>query len=234
MESYPFLSQYIGNIDNLSAMEFLRKSSMHLMKLARKKPDLIVCDLHPQFHSTILAKELAERFDTVLIRVQHHYAHLASLLAECGKNKMIGICCDGAGYGFDGEIWGGEIIAYIDGNFERVAHLEKQPMPGGDLSAIYPSRMLLGILSKIYTSEELVRIAREHNLRFRYGDDEMDIVIQQLERGVNTYITTSAGRFLDAVSALLGICYYRSYEGEPAMKLESKGNQGKNLNLDVL
>jgi len=228
-----FLSQFIGDTESLDTVKFLEGSARHLLRLTKSKPETIACDLHPRFNTTQLAEKFAKEFKAPLLRVQHHYAHLSSLMAESGIDKMIGICCDGAGYGEDENVWGGEIISYKDGEFKRLGHLEEQRMPGGDLSAYYPGRMALGILSRIYSAEELKKIAIKNKFKFKHGKKEIDIILQQLERDVNVPLTTSTGRVLDAIASILGVCHHRSYEGEPAMKLDSAGNDGKLLEFPI-
>jgi len=228
-----FLTQFIGDTDSPNTVEFLENSARHLLEITTSKPDRIACDMHPKFHTTKLAETLAVEFNVPLVRVQHHYAHLASLMAESGADSMVGICCDGAGYGEDGNTWGGEIISCRNGEFVRAGHLKEQRMPGGDLAAYYPGRMVLGILSETYSNNELKNIAIKNNLNFKHGEKEIDVVLQQLEKGVNVPVTTSTGRVLDSVAAVLGLCHYRSYDGEPAMKLDSKGNEGKQLDFPV-
>ncbi len=228
-----FLTQFIGDTDSPDTVEFLENSARHLLEITTSKPDRIACDLHPKFHTTKLAETLAKEFNVPLVRVQHHYSHLASLMAESGADSMVGICCDGAGYGEDGNTWGGEIISCKDGEFTRTGHLKEQRMPGGDLAAYYPGRMVLGILSETYSNDELKKIAIKNNLNFKHGEKEIDVVLQQLEKDVNVPLTTSTGRVLDSVSAVLGLCNYRSYDGEPAMKLDSAGNKGKQLDFPI-
>ncbi|MBU4341976.1 MAG: carbamoyltransferase HypF [Candidatus Altiarchaeota archaeon] len=228
-----FLTQFIGDTDSPNTVEFLENSARHLLEITTSKPDRIACDLHPQFHTTRLAEKLAGEFNVPLVRVQHHYAHLASLMAESGADSMVGICCDGAGYGEDGNTWGGEIISCRNGEFTRPGHLKEQRMPGGDLAAYYPARMVLGILSETYSNNELKNIAIKNNLNFKHGEKEIDVVLQQLEKDVNVPVTTSTGRVLDSVAAILGLCHYRSYDGEPAMKLDSMGNGGQQLDFPI-
>jgi len=227
-----FLTQFIGDTGSLNTLKFLEGSVRHLLRLTKSAPEVVACDLHPRFNTSKLAKVLSSEFKIPLIKVQHHYAHLSSLMAESGIEKIVGICCDGAGYGMDGNVWGGEIMIY-DKKFSRVGHLKEQKMPGGDLSAYYPGRMVIGILSDIYSAEELRRIAVKHGLQFRHGGKEIDVVLQQLETEVNVPLTTSTGRVLDAIAAILGVCHYRSYEGEPAMKLDSVGNKGGLIDFPI-
>ena len=138
----------------------------------------------------------------------------------------MGICCDGYGYGVDGEAWGGEILlcARESFDFKRVAHLEKQPLIGGDLATRYPLRMAAGILHKRADVEDWLLQNKRH---FPNGEKEIQIVLHQLEKSRGIIGTTSCGRVLDAVAAVLGICYERTFEGEPAMKLESAATRGE-------
>jgi hydrogenase maturation protein HypF len=141
---------------------------------------------------------------------------------------MVGICCDGYGYGPDGEAWGGEILLCskeVPG-FKRLAHLEKQPLIGGDLATRYPLRVAAGILHGRVHIEDWLFQRKKH---FPHGEKEIEIILQQLTNGKGTIETTSCGRVLDAASAVLGICYERTYEGEPSMKLESVAFQGKDV-----
>jgi len=219
-----FLSQHVGDVENLETLRFLRSASEHLLRLTNSKPDIIACDLHPKFTTTQLAKDWADELGVPVIQVQHHHAHGAALVAEHGLDEIIAIVCDGYGYGLDSEAWGGEVL-YCNrhGEFRRVGHLEPQPMVGGDLATRYPVRMAAGILSKAVQIDEWL-VA--NNVHLPHGKKEAEVIIQQLNKG-SSPLTSSCGRVLDAVSALLGICYERTYEGEPAMKLEATATNGK-------
>ena len=215
-----FLSQHIGDVENIETRKFLEKTTKHLIGLTNSKVEVIACDLHPKFTTTKLAQDLAELNGWQLIQVQHHYAHVAALMVEHNLKEVIGICCDGYGYGVDGKAWGGEIVLGTRGPpyFKRLGHLEKQPLIGGDQATRYPLRMAASILYKKVNIEEWLL---QHKNYFPHGEIEIKILMQQLEKKHNTLETTSCGRVLDAVAAVLGICYERTYEGEPAMKLES-------------
>lgn len=223
-----FLSQHVGDVEKYESLEFLRNATEHLIRLTNANVGAVACDMHPFFHTTKLAYELAEQFNCRLIPVQHHHSHIASLMGEYGIDGMIGIACDGYGYGLDGSAWGGEILYCSESEFRRVGNLMPQPMLGGDLATKYPLRMVAGILSDISGIDEWLYARKE---RFPHGKMEVDIILKQMEDDDMTY-TTSCGRILDAVSAILGICYTRTYEGEPAMKLESVANEGKDV-LDL-
>ncbi|MEM3824846.1 MAG: carbamoyltransferase HypF, partial [Candidatus Bathyarchaeia archaeon] len=231
LENKAFISQHIGDVENVETREFLENAAKHLIRLTNCKVEKIVCDLHPKFVTTKLAKDLAEQNGWQLVQVQHHYAHVAALMAEHNVKEIVGICCDGYGYGEDGEAWGGEIIV-CDGenSFKRVAHLERQPLVGGDLATQYPIRIAAGILySKVDIADWLLKNQRH----LPHGKREIQIILHQLERGHNIIKTTSCGRILDAAAAILGVCHERTYEGEPAMKLESSAIVGKDvLNME--
>jgi hydrogenase maturation protein HypF len=173
-----------------------------------------------------LAKEWSDELSVPLVQVQHHHAHGAALMAEHGFDEIIAIVCDGYGYGSNGEAWGGEVL-YCDkmGEFRRVGHLEPQPMIGGDLATRYPLRMAAGILSKATSIEEWLRLNSAH---LPHGEQEVEVILKQLQKSP-VLLTSSCGRVLDAVSAVLGICYERTYEGEPAMRLEAAAASGKDV-----
>jgi len=217
-----FLTQYIGNTTKLQTLDYLESAINNLMKLTMiDKVDAIAVDLHPSFNTSTLGQELARKLDVPLIKCQHHFAHAASLQAESGVEKMVCITADGVGYGNDGSMWGGEIIV-VDGGFERTGHLLPQLMPGGDLAARSPARMALGVFSRCYGPDELSEMFRGY-----FTEEELRIILRQVEIGFNSPLTTSTGRILDAVSWMLEICNERTYEGEPAMKLEAFAAGGR-------
>lgn len=228
MENKAFISQHIGDVENVETREFLENATKHLIRLTNSKAEAIACDLHPQFTTARLAQDLAQKNRWQLIQVQHHYAHVAALMVEHNMKEIVGVCCDGYGYGVDGEAWGGEIILCTreSSDFKRVAHLEKQPLIGGDLATRYPLRMVAGIL---YGKVNVEKWLLENKQHFPHGESEIQMLIRQLERSYKIVKTTSCGRVLDAVAAVLGVCYERTYEGEPAMKLESTAIKGKDI-----
>lgn len=227
---YP--SQHIGNTSKYKTLEFMKDAIKHLLKLTRTdKIDYIVADMHPEFNTTKLAKELSKKYNTELIQVQHHHAHAASLMSEHQLDEMVVITADGVGYGEDGNIWGGEVL-YLNntGEYKNHGGLTLQPMPGGDLSTKYPIRMAMGILYNIMDTEELRNLMKtDYSDYFKYGEKEVDITLKQLENNFNTAQTSSMGRVLDSISVLLGISKNRGYEGECSMKLESVAREGFDL-----
>jgi len=227
-----YLTQHLGDIESPEAVDFLEEAIRHLVKVLRGgRADAIACDLHPQFLSRSVAERLAEENDAQLVEVQHHHAHLASVMADNGlkpDTETVGIICDGYGYGSDGEAWGGEILVGGYNGFKRAGHVERQPMPGGDIASIRYGRMLQGILYGSMPDKDLRHLLTENYLDgYGQGEKEVDTVFSQLEKRIYTPWTASVGRLLDAVSCLLGVSNTRTYEGEGAMKLEAFATQGK-------
>lgn len=208
-------SPHVGNVRNPRTLTYLKETVEKLGDLVGAQYDRIVHDLHPQFLSTRYAKEIAEATGAELLAVQHHRAHIAATTLE----ECVGIAIDGVGYGDDGTIWGGEVFAGQVPHLDRVAHLDVVPMPGGDLATQYPERMLYGILPTDGVRDMLASRG--------WSDIELGVLARQVERGLNVAKTSSAGRVLDAAAALLGICRERTYDGEPAMKLESVAYAGQ-------
>ncbi len=228
---YP--SQYIGNTSKVEVLEFMKEAIAHFRRILRiKEFDLIVADLHPSYNTTKLAMEMADELGVELVQVQHHYAHVASAMAEGGLEEVIGIALDGVGYGTDGNTWGGEVVYLSYEDVERLAHIDYYPLPGGDLASYYPLRALMGILSEIYGTDELEGIVRRCCPKaiksLKYGETEFGVILNQLSRGINVAYASSTGRVLDALAVLLNVAYRRHYEGEPAMKLENLALHGKN------
>ncbi len=223
-----FISQHIGDIENIETRAFLEKATAHLIQLTNSKIETIACDLHPKFATTHLAKKLADFNNWELIQVQHHHAHVAALMLEHSISEMVGIVCDGYGYGINAEAWGGEIFFSTrnSNNFERLGHLEKQPLLGGDLATRFPIRMAAGILHK---KIDITNWLLENSKYLPHTKTETELILTQLSTKDNIPETTSCGRILDAVAAILGVSFERSYEGEPAVKLESIAIKGKNI-----
>jgi hydrogenase maturation protein HypF len=223
-----FISQHIGDVENIETRTFLENATKHLIHLTNSKIEAIACDLHPKFTTTTLAHELAEENSWQFFQIQHHHAHVAALILEHNVKEIIGICCDGYGYGTDGEAWGGEILqcAREASGFKRLGHLEKQPLVGGDLATRYPLRIAAGILAKKSDTGNWLLHNKQH---FPHGEKEIHVILHQLETGRGLIETTSCGRVLDAAAAILGVCFERTYEGEPAMKLESAAMNGKDV-----
>jgi hydrogenase maturation protein HypF len=227
-----FLSQHIGDVENLETRRFLKDATRHLIHLTNSKIDTVACDLHPKFTTTHLAQELAAENEWELVLVQHHHAHVAALMAEHGIDELVGVACDGYGYGVDGSAWGGEVLLCRKGEaeFKRLAHLEPQPLPGGDMATRYPIRLAAALLSKKIGIDDWLLHNSGH---LPHGETEARLILSQLQKPQAIPQTTSLGRVLDAAAAIIGVCYERTYEGEAAMKLESAAVHGKDA-LDCL
>lgn len=218
-----FISQYIGDVENLETYKFLQDTVHKMAMLTNAKVEAVACDLHPKFASARMAEKISEEEGWDLVKVQHHHSHITSLMGEHGLTEMIGIACDGYGYGIDGKAWGGEILSCDDNGFKRLKHLQEQPLVGGDLASRYPLRMAAGILIGTVNIEDWLLTKSRY---FPHGDDEVNTVLTMAARKDAFQTTTSCGRVLDAISAILGICHERTYQGEPAMKIESVAECG--------
>lgn len=224
-------TQHIGDISELETLDYLKSALNFIAKIYNASDfSRIAHDLNPSFLTTRYAKELADLYKAQTIPVQHHHAHLASLMADNSLPRDASIVCiaiDGVGYGTDGMAWGGEILLGGYTNFDRVAHLRYQPMPGGDLCAYYPARFLAAILSTVMSDSEISALFEKNYSHYlRHGMDELDVILKQ-SRTNDALKTSSMGRLLDATSALMNVCALRTYEGEPPMRLEGVARRGK-------
>lgn len=210
-----FISQHIGEVDSLESLTYFRDALDHLSQLFKVEPRLIVHDMHPGYLTTRLAHDFSDERGLPHVAVQHHHAHIAACLAEHGHSgPVIGITLDGTGYGTDSAIWGGEVLVATFTHFERVAHLEYLPLPGGDAAIRKPYRIAWG-----YLLTTLGRIPDLPSLR-DFPAQERIIVAQQVEKGINAPLTSSCGRLFDAVSALIGLCPTITFEAQAAIALE--------------
>ncbi|UWG95649.1 carbamoyltransferase HypF [Dehalobacter sp. DCM] len=213
--SMAFMSQYIGDMHGLDNLQRFEQEFDAFQKVTSTTPKIAAYDLHPEYMTTRIAKAL----DIPKYTVQHHHAHLVSVMAEHGlEEPLLGIICDGTGYGDDGKIWGFE---YMHGNaaqYQRLGHLEYLPLPGGDVAAKYPLRIAYAYLKVILTENEW------HNTECFWSGlsaQEKDILDGQIRSGFQLFESSSAGRLFDAVSGMLGICTEVTYEGQAAIELES-------------
>lgn len=218
-----YLSQYIGDLDDWETFQSYQESIRHFQRMLESQPRVVAHDLHPDYLSTryALEQEISSK-----IGVQHHQAHIASCMAENNlEEPVLGVAFDGTGYGEDGHIWGGEFFAGSYSSFLRKGHLEYLPMPGGEAAIREPWRMALGLLTgagvEWEPAEEQSGVkVGVHTLFEDIGREQLVMVKTMLAKGLNTPLTSSAGRLFDAVSALLGIVRKASFEGEAAIALE--------------
>ncbi len=214
---FAYQSQHLGDLENLTGLEFFEESLDHLMRTFEITPEIVVHDLHPGYLSTAWAKEWAHKRKLRVFAVQHHHAHVAGCMAEHGlTGPVIGLSLDGTGYGTDGRVWGGEVLIASLDQFERFAHLDSVPMPGGEAAIHEPWRMALGHLWAArfdVTSSEMLRAlgATEKDVR---------VLVRMMERGVNAPQTSSVGRLFDAVAAVVLGRRVVDYEAQAAIELE--------------
>ena len=227
---YP--SQYIGDTNNIESIEFLENAYHHLMHLVGlDEIDGISCDLHPEFLSTLHAETLSQKMQVPLFRVQHHHAHLASMLIDHKiplDTSIVCITADGFGFGQDKTAWGGEVLVGNASQYLNLGGLKPHVLPGGDLTAVYAARSLVGILHDNVGEETILKLTKGMPVSDSevISPDIFQMIRSAIIQEVNVVKSSSAGRFLDATAALLGICNVNTYDGECPMKLESVARKG--------
>jgi len=225
-----FVSQHIGDMENLETLAFYREMLAHFQDILRVAPTLVVCDLHPDYLTTRLAEE---ELGLPVLRLQHHYAHIHAVLAECGhgpaQGPVIGLALDGTGFGGDGTLWGGECL-YVDPAgpvHERLGHLSPMRLPGGEAAIRHPWRIAMGLLADVGLDAARFRPpwlpAEEHAAA---------LVRQMLGKNINCPVSTSLGRLFDAVSALCGACLHVDHEGQAAIRLETIQDMAETTGYD--
>ena len=217
VDGQAFVSQHIGDLEHFESLQAFQQTIDDLVSMYEIRWDqlLVVHDCHPQYASTTHASALAS---SETRSVQHHRAHIASVLAERGEwnKRVVGICFDGTGYGDDGTIWGGELfVGSISDGFERVAHLRRAILAGGDAAAHYPVQAAAGFLAQIENLPDVTAAPFHFSERFQSA-------MELIRKGVRTFTTTSMGRLFDAAAALLGFTRETTFEGQAAMWLEQQ------------
>jgi len=209
------LGSHVGDLESVLGVEVHERAVRDLVDFFQVVPDVVACDLHPDYASTRHAEHLAVEWGVPLIRVQHHHAHLAACVAEHGlEGPVLGFAWDGTGYGPDGTVWGGEALECDGAGYRRVAHLRTFSLPGGDQAVREPRRSALGILFEIF-GEEAADLGRRW-----FTKTELDTLLVLLKRSLHSPRTSSMGRLFDAVAALCGFSAKISFEGQAAMQLE--------------
>ncbi|MBN1405232.1 MAG: carbamoyltransferase HypF [Candidatus Omnitrophica bacterium] len=210
-----FFGPDIGDLSDAKNYEFFKKEAIRAIK--KFKPGIVAHDLHPGYFSAKLAKELNAQHSMLnTIAVQHHYAHIASVICEHNlKSPVIGVSFDGAGYGTDGNMWGGEFLIAGKKSFKRAAHFKYRQVPGADKVVYEPWRMVLSILKK-----------RSLDILNDVKKQDKATVLEMLSKNINSPLSSSVGRLFDAAAALLGICRRASYEAEGPIKLEAMCAKG--------
>jgi len=226
-EGRAFLSHHIGDLDNEKSVDAFLRGIEDFTGMFRVKYDAIGCDLHPDYISTHYAEKLAQKLDVPLIRVQHHHAHIASLLGERGfTERVIGVAFDGTGFGPDGTIWGGEFLVCDQCSYHRVGHYRPVPMPGGEKAIIEIDRMALSYLIDAFGSIEKVP---DFKFMRNSSEQRLFLIEKMVKQGINTPLSSSCGRLFDAVSSLLGLCRVPAYKAQGAILLETEAESPEKL-----
>jgi hydrogenase maturation protein HypF len=219
-----WMSQHLGDLSTLEADHAFRQAVEDLQLLLDVTPTLIACDLHPDYRSSIFARELASRLSVPLVPVQHHHAHVVSCMAEHGLDgPVLGIAWDGAGYGTDGVVWGGEFLIVTLDRFERFAHLRPFRLPGGEAAVKEPTRSAASLLWDLMGEQ-----MPAHRLpSWQVMAMERERLAALLTSNVVSPWTTSMGRLFDAIASLTGLCHHPSFEGQAAMAVEYAAERGQ-------
>jgi hydrogenase maturation protein HypF len=212
---HAFLCQHVGDLENAESYKFFEEAIDHLQKILQIRPEIVAYDLHPDYFST---KWALPQSGMRLVGVQHHHAHIASCMAENHLDgRVIGFALDGTGYGTDGHIWGGEVLIAGYADFERAAHFEYVPMPGGAAAIHEPWRMAVS-----YLAHHFGRDFRSLQIPFvrQIDPTKTELLIRMMDRKINSPLTSSCGRLFDAVTALIGLRQQVNYEAQAAIELE--------------
>jgi hydrogenase maturation protein HypF len=225
-DNYAFVSQHIGDMENMETLEHFDSTISLYKRLFHIQPEIIAYDLHPDYLTTKYARELGAT-GIKLIPVQHHHAHIASCLADNGlESPVIGVAFDGTGLGADGNIWGGEFLVADYRSYKRAGHLEYLPLPGGAAAIKRPYRIAIGYVLTLLGEDALSAViaseAKQSQLASigQVSEVEMEVIKRQIERKINSPLSSSMGRLFDAIAALVGIRGEIDYEGQAAVELE--------------
>ena len=215
-----FISQHIGDLENMAVNDSYKQNIELFERLFDIKPQVLVCDMHPEYFSTKYAVQRAKAENLPIVKVQHHHAHIASVLAEHEiKDEVIGVALDGTGYGEDGNIWGGEFMLADIASYKRLGHFDYMPLPGGAKAVKEPWRLALWQAYRLYGDEA-------EQFYPELLQPGWQLMLKAVQNGFNAPLSSGAGRVFDAVSAMLGICRSINYEGQAAIELERAAQKG--------
>jgi hydrogenase maturation protein HypF len=213
-----FISQHVGDVENYQTLKSFEEMVFDLMNLYQFEPEVVVCDMHPRYETTKWAKFFSEERNIPLLKVQHHYAHILSCMAENGiEDEVLGIAWDGTGYGEDGTLWGGEFLVCHYKTYKRAYHFKPFRLIGGEKAVKEPRRVALSLLLELFGEKAI-----DFNLPF--DRKELEMLFNAWSKGINSPFSSSVGRLFDAVCSLLGIRHINNYEGQSAMILEDLYN----------
>jgi hydrogenase maturation protein HypF len=224
---YAILSQHIGDMENYETRKFFEETLRNLTSVYRAQPELVVYDLHPRYLSSSWALEYAVKKGLSPVGLQHHYAHIGSVMAEHGlKDRVIGVAFDGTGYGSDGTLWGGEFLIADTHGFVRAGHLKQVPLPGGEMAVREPWRTAVSYLKDAYGADEIIRNIGPTGFLEKYGRKGMENILMLADNRDFSPLSSGAGRLFDAAAAIMGVSDRNTFEGEASMALESLAADG--------
>ncbi len=207
------VSQHIGDLKNAETLAFYEESIERFKRLFRFSPERMACDMHPDY----LSSRYAESSGIPLLKVQHHHAHIASVMAEHRlEQPVIGLSLDGTGYGSDGHIWGSEFLVVEGAGFERMAHFQYMALPGGDQAVYEPWRIAVSLLRKAFPGDDWMELPFLESIR----EPVLRAILQMLGQDLNCPLSSGAGRLFDAIAALTGLCTHAGFHTEAPMRLE--------------
>ncbi|MCT7571912.1 carbamoyltransferase HypF [Aliarcobacter butzleri] len=214
------LSPYIGDLNSISSMEYFNRTINSFKNFYDFVPDTVVCDLHPKYESTKYAfKLLQDNPNIKLIQVQHHYAHILSVMAENGlEDEVLGFAFDGTGYGDDGNIWGGEVFIASRKEYKRINHIKYFRLLGGEMAIKEPKRVALSLLFDIFTLDEI--LALDSFVVKAFNKEEIKTLYTMWQKGLNAPFCSSIGRLFDAISSFANILHTQTFEGETGLLIE--------------
>ncbi|PHO10147.1 carbamoyltransferase HypF [Malaciobacter canalis] len=214
-EDNMIVSPHIGDLNSIESLEYFTRTVETFKRFYDFEPDVIVCDKHPNYEST----KWASKLNIKIVKIQHHYAHILSVMAEYKlKDKLLGFSFDGTGYGDDGNIWGGEVMLASKENYKRLFHFKYFKLLGGEKAVKEPKRVALSLLFENYTLDEL----KQMNIALlnEFTNTQLNNFYMMWQKDINAFLTSSLGRVFDAIASLANIAHTQSYEGETGLLIE--------------
>lgn len=217
--NYAIMSQHIGDMENIETLNFFEEVLENLKSVYRVKPIALAHDLHPAYYSTAWAKEYSEKTGMPSLALQHHYCHIASLMAEHSLNELFGVAFDGTGYGLDGKIWGSEFVYCDIKNLKRLAHLDWIALPGGENAIKNCSRIALSLIEETFGED--IELIKRLPLGRILEKEKIDKILKIKKIPQFSPLSSGMGRLFDGIASLLGVCHYNTFEAEAALAVEN-------------
>lgn len=219
---YAILSQHIGDMENEATANFFEQTLKNLSEVYRFHPTAVGYDMNPDYYSSRLGEEISNRLNIPSFKFQHHECHIASVVAEWGlEGDVIGVSFDGAGYGYDGSIWGSEFMYFNGDRFKRLARFDNLALPGGDLAVKQCWRLAISFMRKNLDNDDYWEYIKDLGFFVKHGESNIFNITKMIDNNILSPLSSGAGRYFDAVSSLIGACQYNTYEGESGVTLES-------------